>query len=223
MANRSQQSNPNPNPRDQRVRDLPGPRATPSPVRVTCLRRRSPDFAAQWSRLLAAPGHRGRVCGARKRGSVHGRLDGGALTLWRARAGEQAATAPSRPLRQATMASGRRRCVAWREKGEERMMLGFGARRRRRGFVLAKTADDRPIEINGRESVSSSGPASGPGGRGRGRRGGPFRRPGRWLSGLGPKEGWPSRPRAGFAPGLLNSVFCFIVFSIFPEAISIAF
>jgi len=47
------------------------------------------------------------------------------------------------------------------------MTLGFGARRRRRGFVLAKTADVRPIEINGRESVSLSGPASGPGGRGR--------------------------------------------------------
>ena len=58
----------------------------PSPVRVTRLRRRSPDFAAQWSRPLAAPGHRGRVCGARKRGYVHGRLDGGALTLWRAHA-----------------------------------------------------------------------------------------------------------------------------------------
>ena len=86
MANQTQQSNPNPNPRDQRVRDLPGPRATPSPVRVTHLRRRSPDFAAQWSCLLAAPGRRGRVCGARKHGSVHGRLDGGALTLWRARA-----------------------------------------------------------------------------------------------------------------------------------------
>jgi len=103
------------------------------------------------------------------------------------------------------------------------MTLGFGARRRRRVFVQAKTADVRPIQINGRESVSPSGPASGPGGRGRGRRGGPFRRPGRWLSGLGPKEGWPSRPRAGFAPGLLNSVFRFIVFSIFPEAISIVF
>ena len=58
----------------------------PSPVRVTRLRRRSPDSAAQWSRRLAAPGRRGRACGARERGSVHGRLDGGALTLWRARA-----------------------------------------------------------------------------------------------------------------------------------------
>ena len=103
------------------------------------------------------------------------------------------------------------------------MTLGFGARRRRRVFVQAKTADVRPIQINGRESVSPSGPASGPFGRARGRRGGPNRRPGRWLSGLGPKEGWPSRPRAVFAPGLLNSVFRFIVFSIFPEAISIVF
>ena len=123
---------------------------------------------------------------------------------------------PSPPLRGC-------RCVVWREKGEERMTLGFGARRRRRVFVQAKTAAVRPIQINGRESVSPSGPASGPGGRGRGRRGGPFRRPGRWLSGLGPKEGWPSRPRAGFAPGLLNSIFRFTVFSIFPEAISIVF
>jgi len=64
-------------------------------VRVTRLRRRSPDFVAQWSRQLAAPG-----------------------LLASARAGEQAAAAPSRPLRPATMASGRRRCVAWREKGE---------------------------------------------------------------------------------------------------------
>ena len=85
--------------------------------------------------------------------------------------------------------------------------LGFGPRRRRRGFDLAKTADVRPIEINGRESVSLSGSASGPGGRGSGRRGGPFRRPGRLLSGLGPKEGWPSRPRAGFAPGLVDGPF----------------
>ena len=133
-----------------------------------------------------------------------------------ARAGEQAATAPSRSLPQATMASGRRRRIVWREKGEERMTLGFGARRRRRGFVLAKTADDRPIVINGRESVSPSGPASGPCGRGRGRRGGPFRRPGRWLSGLGPKERWPSRPRAGFASGppkQCSSFYCFFYFS----------
>ena len=50
------------------------------------LRRRSPDFTAQRSRRLAAPGRRGRARGAREHGSVHGRLDGGALTLRRARA-----------------------------------------------------------------------------------------------------------------------------------------
>jgi len=128
MSNRFQQSNPNPNPRDQRVRDLPGPRATPSPVRVTHLRRRSPDFAAQWSRLLAAPGRRGRVCGARKRGSVHGRLDGGALTLWRARA------PASRPRRRRPARSARPpwpvavAAEQWREKGGAND-LGFGGRR----------------------------------------------------------------------------------------------
>ena len=59
--------------------------------------------------------------------------------------------------------------------------------------------------------------------RGRGRRDGPFRRPGRWLSGLGPKERWPSGPRAGFLLlGRLNSV-SFYCFSIIPEAISIVF
>src|SRR6185437_8297979 len=58
----------------------------PPPVRGTRLRRRSPDFTAQRSRRLAAPGRRGHACGAREHGSVHGRLDGGALTLRRARA-----------------------------------------------------------------------------------------------------------------------------------------
>ena len=53
----------------------------PVPVRGTRLRRRSPDISAQRSRRLAAPGRRGRACGAREPGSVHGQLDGGALTL----------------------------------------------------------------------------------------------------------------------------------------------
>ena len=78
----------------------------PPPVRGMRLRRRSPDFTAQRSRRLAAPGRRGRACGARKHGSVHGRLDGGALTLRRARASEQATVAPPRMLRPATMALG---------------------------------------------------------------------------------------------------------------------
>ena len=53
----------------------------PLPVRGTRLRRRSPDFTAQRSRRLAAPGRRGRACEARECGSVHGQLNGGALTL----------------------------------------------------------------------------------------------------------------------------------------------
>ena len=97
------------------------------------------------------------------------------------------------------------------------MILGFGARRRRAGFDLAKTADDRPIVINGRESASPSGPASGPCGRGRGRRGGPIRWPGRWLSGLGPKERWPSRPRAGFASGPPEQFFVLLFFLFFQK------
>ena len=199
----------------------------PPPVRRTRLRRRSPDISAQRSRRLPL----------RDAGVAHAGLESlapsmASSTAARSPTGERAhrrasrdgAASPS-PLRSPWPSPPLRgcRCVVWREKGEERMTLGFGARRRRRGFVLAKTADVRPIEINGRESASPSGPASGPGRRGRGHRGGPFRRPGRWLSGLGPKEGWPSRPRAGFALGLLNSVFRFIIFSIFPEAISIAF
>ena len=57
----------------------------PLPVRGTRFGRRSPDFTAHRSRRLAAPGRQGRARGARELGSVHGRLDGGALTLWRAR------------------------------------------------------------------------------------------------------------------------------------------
>ena len=44
----------------------------PLPVRGTRLRRRSPDISAQRCRRLAAPGRRGRACGAREPGSVHG-------------------------------------------------------------------------------------------------------------------------------------------------------
>jgi len=54
----------------------------PPPVRATCLRRCSPDFTVQRSRRLAAPGCWRHMRGAREHGSVHGRLDGGTLTLW---------------------------------------------------------------------------------------------------------------------------------------------
>ena len=100
----------------------------PSPVRVMRLRRRSPDFAAQWSRQLAAPGRRGRACRARERGSVHGRLDGGALSLWRARA---PASKPRlrRPARSARPPWPVAVAAAqWREKGGVND-LGFGGRR----------------------------------------------------------------------------------------------
>ena len=94
----------------------------PLPVRRTRLRRRSPDFTAQRSRRLAAQGRRGCERGARELGSVHGRLNGGALTLRRACA---PASKPRwrRPARSArppwpvVVAS-----VSWREKtGRERM------------------------------------------------------------------------------------------------------
>ena len=155
------------------------------------------------------------MCGARKRGSVHGRLDGGALTLWRARA------PASKPRRRRPARSARPpgpvavASVAWREMGERKNELGFEGRRVVVGFDPANRAGDRPIKIDGRDRASPPGLAGGPCGRGRGRRGGPIRRPGRWLSGLGPKERWPSRPRAGLLLGRLNSAlfYCFFYFS----------
>ena len=177
----------------------------PPPVRGTRLRRRSPDISAQRSRRLAAPGRWGCACGAREPGAIHGELDGGALTHRRARA---PASKPwwRRPAHSAgppwpaAAAS-----VLRREKGEGKNELGFEGRRVVVGFDPANRAGDRPIKIDGRDRASPPGLAGGPCGRGRGRRGGPIRRPGRWLSGLGPKERWPSRPRAGLLLGRLNS------------------
>ena len=106
--------------------------------------------------------------------------------------------------------------VAWREKEEGKNELGFEGRRVVVGFDPANRAGDRPIKIDGRDRASPPGLAGGPCGRGRGRRGGPIQRPGRWLSGLGPKEWWPSRPRAGFASGppkQCSSFYCFFYFS----------
>jgi len=186
---------------------------------------RAARFVGARDRTLrrSPPGRRGARARARKQGAIHGELDGGALTHRRAR------TPASKPQWRRSARSARPpwpvavASVAWREKGERKNELGFEGRRVVVGFDPANRAGDRPIKIDGRDRASPPGLAGGPFGRGRGRRGGPIRRPGRWLSGLGPKERWPSRPRAGFAPGLLNSVFRFIVFSIFPEAISIVF
>ena len=151
------------------------------------------------------PGRRGARAHARKRGAIHGELDGGALTQRRARA---PASKPRwrRPAHSAgppwpaAAAS-----VLRREKGEGKNELGFEGRRVVVGFDPANRAGDRPIKIDGRDRASPPGLAGGPCGRGRGRRGGPIRRPGRWLSGLGPKEKCPSRPRAVSLLGRLNS------------------
>ena len=96
--------------------------------------------------------------------------------------------APPCPLRPATMASGHRLRFAWREKGEGKNELGFDGRRVVVGFDPAKRAGDRSIKIDGPDRASPPGPAGGPFGRGRGHRGGPIRRPGRWLSGFEPKK-----------------------------------
>ena len=106
---------------------------------------------------------------------------------------------PSPPLRGC-------RCVAWREKGEGERVARVSGNTGVVGFDPANRAGDRPIKIDGRDRASPPGLAGGPCGRGRGRRGGPIRRPGHWLSGLGPKERWPSRPRAGLLLCRLNSV-----------------
>ena len=73
------------------------------------------------ARDLTAPGRRGRTRKARELGSVHGRLDGGALTLRRARAPASKprwrrparSTRPPWPVAVAA--------VQWREKREGRM------------------------------------------------------------------------------------------------------
>ena len=91
----------------------------PPPVRGTRLRRRSPDFTAQRSRRLAAPGRRGRARGGSRawlRPRPARRLR--AHPPASARAGEHAAVAPPCPLRPATMASGRLLHFVEREDGE---------------------------------------------------------------------------------------------------------
>jgi len=138
----------------------------PPPVRGTRLRRRSPDISAQRSRRLAAPGRWGCACGAREPGAIHGELDGGALTHWRARA---PASKPrwrrpahsDGPPRPAAVAS-----VSRKEKGEGKNELGFDGRRVVVGFDPAKRAGDRSIKIDGPDRASPPGPAGGPCGRG---------------------------------------------------------
>ena len=119
MANRSQQSNPNPNPRDQRAPYLPGPRATAVAGACEAL---APPLAGLRG-TVEPPARRSRTPGSRLWGSrawlrpwpTRRRR---ARPLASARAGEQAAAAPSRPLRPATMASGCRLRFVEKEDGE---------------------------------------------------------------------------------------------------------
>ena len=117
----------NPNPRDERARDLPGLRATAA----TGARDVLASSLAGLHGTEEPPAHRSGTLGSRARGS-RAWLRPRPARRWRAhrlasaRAGEQAAAAPSRPLRPATMASGRRRCAVERERGAND--LGFGGR-----------------------------------------------------------------------------------------------
>ena len=102
------------------------------------------------------PGRRGARARARKRGAIHGELDGGALTHRRARA---PASKPRwrRPacFARPSWRSGRR-CVAWREKGEGEMSLGFRGNAGVAGFDPARVAAGRRIRSDGRESSAAS-------------------------------------------------------------------
>ena len=166
IANRTQKCNPNPNPRGERARGLPGPRVTAAAGARDAF---APPLAGHLGTEkppLAAPGRWGRACGAREPGAIHGELDGGALTHRRARA---PASKPRwrRPAHSAgppwpaAVAS-----VSRREKGEGKNELGFEGRRVVVGFDPAKRAGDRSIKIDGPDRASPPGPAGGPCGRG---------------------------------------------------------
>ena len=101
--------------------------------------------------------------------------------------------------------------------------LGFADAAEPTGFDPAKRADDRPIKIGGRDSVSPHGLANGPCGQGEGtpRRADSAARP---LA-VGPRaqEKVAEQAAGRFCFWAACTVFRFIVFSIFPEAISIVF
>ena len=119
----------NPNPRDERARDLPGLRATAAAGARDVLASSLAGIHGTEEPLARRSGTLGsRARGAREHGSVHGRLDGGALTLWRARA------PASKPRRRRPARSARPpwpvavAAMQWREKGGAND-LGFGGRR----------------------------------------------------------------------------------------------
>ena len=171
IPNRTQKCNPNPNPRGERARGLPGPRVT----------------AAAGARDVFAPplaGHLGTekppacrsgtlgfcACGAREPGAIHGELDGGALTHRRAR------TPASKPRRcRFALSSAVAMAVAsapWlpprsveREGGGENDARVWGAatatrflfRRKPRTSVRSKSTAARASRLLGRQAAQAGG------------------------------------------------------------------
>ena len=155
----------------------------PPPVRGMRLRRRSPDFTAQRSRRLAAPGRRGFLaCGARELGSVHGWLDGGALPYGeraRRRASRGGAAPPAPPghhgARVAAASRGERR-------GREKEPLGF---RERPASPVLIPRGSRPA-VGSDPTAERALRRPGPNEAQVGERDGPDWWPARWLSGRRP-------------------------------------
>ena len=151
MASQTQQSNPNPNPRDRRARYLPGLRATAVAGACEAL---VPPLAGL--RGIVEPSARcSGTLGSRVRGSrawlrPRPARRRRAHTLASARAGAVPPTPP------ATMASGRRRCVAWREKGEGERVARVSGKTGVAGFDPARVAAGRRIRSDGRESSVAS-------------------------------------------------------------------
>ena len=92
------------------------------------------------------------------------------------------------------------------------MNLGFWGAPASPGFVPAERTDSRLIKIGSQDRAPFLGRQAAHAGVGGRRRGGPIRRPSRWLSGSGPKRRRPSRPRAGFSLWPACIVMIFIVF-----------
>ena len=118
IANRTQKCNPNPNPRGERARGLPGPRVTAAAGARDAF---APPLAGHLGTEMP-PTCRSGTPGSRMRGSrawlrprpARRRL---AHPLANARAGEQASAAPSRPLRLAVASTPWLPPLTRREKG----------------------------------------------------------------------------------------------------------
>ena len=90
--------------------------------------------------------------------------------------------------------------AVWREQGGKKWPRVWGAPAKPL-LLLRGTRPAVRSRIDGQDRASPLGLATGPHGQRREMRGGPFRQPGCWLSGFGPKRRRPNRPRAGFAHG----------------------